>query len=123
MFPMAGSWRCRTRSTTASTASVPAAPWSSPALVRALRPSCSKRRAAGRAAEGRRVQQRGFTLLEAVVALVLIGTTGMALMAWINTGLETVARVQDASARGEALRNALEQMQTVNPLLEPNGGD
>ena len=67
------------------------------------------------------MKQRGFTLLEAIVALVLIGTTGMALLAWMNTGLGAAARMQDASARGEALQNVLEQMQTVNPMRVPIG--
>ena len=31
--------------------------------------------------------QRGFTLIEAIVAMVLIASTGMALFSWINSNL------------------------------------
>jgi len=48
----------------------------------AQRPACAQR-------------QRGFTLLEAVVAMVLISGAGAALFAWINSELGALARVQD----------------------------
>jgi len=65
--------------------------------------------------------QRGFTLLEAIVALVLIGTMGMALFGWINNTLLSLHRVQDANAVAEAKLNVLEYMDTVNPMLRPEG--
>lgn len=67
------------------------------------------------------MNQRGFTLLEAIVALVLIATTGMALLDWINTNLITLQHVQQAQQRNEATRNALAFMETVNPLENPQG--
>ena len=67
------------------------------------------------------MRQQGFTLLEAIVALVLITTTGMALLSWINTNLITLQRVQQAQQRHEAIRNALAFMETVNPLESPQG--
>ena len=65
--------------------------------------------------------QRGFTLLEAIVALVLIGTMGMALFGWINNTLLSLHRIQDANAVAEAKLNALAYMDTVNPMLRPDG--
>ncbi len=65
--------------------------------------------------------QRGFTLLEAIVALVLIGSMGMALFGWINNTLLSLHRIQDANAVAEAKLNALEFMETVNPMLKPDG--
>jgi len=67
------------------------------------------------------MRQQGFTLLEAIVALVLITTTGMALLSWINTNLITLQRVQQVQQRHEAMRNALAFMETVNPLASPQG--
>jgi general secretion pathway protein I len=65
--------------------------------------------------------QRGFTLLEAIVALVLVGGMGMALFGWINNTLLSLGRIQDANAVAEAKLNALEFMETVNPMLRPEG--
>lgn len=65
--------------------------------------------------------QRGFTLMEAIVALVLISATGMALFGWINSSLGSLARLRDADARAEATVNALEYMNSVNPMLIPEG--
>lgn len=63
----------------------------------------------------------GFTLLEAIVALVLIATSGMALLNWINSTLMALERVQQAQQRQVATRNALAFMETVNPLDKPRG--
>lgn len=65
--------------------------------------------------------QRGFTLLEAIVALVLMASTGIALLNWINTNLITLSRVQQVQQRHEAIRNALAFMETINPSEKPTG--
>jgi general secretion pathway protein I len=67
------------------------------------------------------MNQRGFTLLEAIVALVLITSTGMALLNWINTNLMTLQHVQQTYQRHEAMRNALAFMDTVNPQIRTQG--
>lgn len=68
-----------------------------------------------------RAAQGGFSLLEAVVALVLISTAGLALFSWINSNLISLQKVRDVNARTEATRNALEYMAAVNPMLTPRG--
>jgi general secretion pathway protein I len=68
-----------------------------------------------------RSRDEGFSLIEAVVALALIGGVGIALLSWINSNIVALGRVQDASARAEATVNALEFMNTVNPMLNPEG--
>lgn len=68
-----------------------------------------------------RSHQRGFSLLEAVVSIVLISTTGLALFSWINSNLISLGRVQETNARAEATQNALEYMAAVNPMLVPSG--
>lgn len=63
----------------------------------------------------------GFTLLEAIVALVLISSAGLALFGWINGNIMALTRIHDANARSEATVNVLEYMNRVNPMLSPEG--
>jgi general secretion pathway protein I len=65
--------------------------------------------------------QRGFTLIEAIVALVLIATTGMALFSWINSNIITLNRVQLANAQSIATANVLDFMAGINPMVAPQG--
>ena len=67
------------------------------------------------------IRQGGFSLLEAVVAMVLISGAGAALFSWINTELGSVARLQQINSQAETMLNVLEFMQTVNPMLTPEG--
>lgn len=64
---------------------------------------------------------RGFTLLEAMVALAILGGTGMALFSWISTSVTSQRRVEDANRRSEAIANTIEYMQTVNPMQAAQG--
>lgn len=66
-------------------------------------------------------KQLGFTLIEAIVALVLIGTTGMALFGWINSNIITLNRVQEINAENAATINAVEYMNNINPMISPEG--
>lgn len=63
----------------------------------------------------------GFTLLEAIVAMALLGAAGMALYSWLNASLLTLNRVQDANLRTETTRNILAYMEAVNPMLQESG--
>lgn len=65
--------------------------------------------------------QHGFTLIEAIVAMVLVASMGMALFGWINSNIITLNRVQDANAQSAATANALDFMSTVNPMVAPTG--
>jgi general secretion pathway protein I len=66
-------------------------------------------------------KQRGFTLIEAIVAMVLIAITGMALFSWINSNIITLNRVQEVNAANAATANALDYMNTINPRETPQG--
>lgn len=66
-------------------------------------------------------KQLGFTLIEAIVALVLIGTMGMALFGWINTNIITLHRIQEVNAENAATINAVEFMGSINPMISPEG--
>lgn len=69
----------------------------------------------------RKNSQLGFSLIEAIVALVLIGSVGMALFSWINTSIIALNRVQEINAQSEATRNIIEYMNAVNPMMMPEG--
>ena len=60
-------------------------------------------------------------MIEAIVAMVLIATTGMALFSWINSNLITLNRVQEANAESAATTNVVDYLNTVNPMLTPEG--
>lgn len=64
---------------------------------------------------------KGFSLLEAIVALVLVSMVGMALFGWVNTNLQNLYRIQQIQKRHEAVRNAMVFMETINPLQQPTG--
>jgi len=66
-------------------------------------------------------KQHGFTLIETIVALVLIATTGMALFSWINSNIMALSRVQEVNAEDAATQNALEYMADINPMVSPEG--
>lgn len=65
--------------------------------------------------------QRGFTLIEAIVAMVLVATTGIALFGWINSNIITLNRVQEANAQSAATASVLDYMNAINPMLKPDG--
>lgn len=69
----------------------------------------------------RKYPQLGFTLIEAIVALVLIASVGMALFSWINASIITLNRVQEINAQSEATRNIIEYMNAINPMITPEG--
>lgn len=64
---------------------------------------------------------RGFGLLEALVALVILATTGTAVFAWVNVNLDTVRRVRAREAT-DLLRSQLANWaQTLNPAQQAEG--
>ena len=65
--------------------------------------------------------ESGFSLLEAIVAMVLISVAGLALFSWINTSFIGLNRIQESNARAAAETNALQYLQTINPMERPNG--
>jgi general secretion pathway protein I len=72
------------------------------------------------AAMGRRCQ-RGFTLLEAIVALTIFSICAMALYAWLATNVNALVRVDARAASVRDGRAALAVLEPVNPMAEPSG--
>lgn len=70
----------------------------------------------------KQTRQRGFSLLEAMVAMVLISGAGYALFGWINSNIMALHRIHESNARSEATQNILEYMDNINPMLKPEGG-
>ncbi len=65
--------------------------------------------------------QSGFSLLEAIVAMVVMATGLLALYAWLSTNTHSLVRVQEHARTLEDARSALALVETVNPMKEPTG--
>lgn len=68
-----------------------------------------------------RAEQRGFTLLEAIVALAILAAAGLALFAAMSQSLQMVRRAQDAREADAALRNAIAWTTRLDPMETPDG--
>ncbi len=64
---------------------------------------------------------RGFSLLEAIVALAILAAAGMALFAAMSQSVQMVQRAQQAREIDAALRNALAWSERINPMEQPAG--
>lgn len=67
------------------------------------------------------IRQRGFTLLEAIVALSVLAMAAMALYGWLNSSLILLKRVDDVYQSIEAVESALEWMSTLDPYEQSEG--
>lgn len=65
---------------------------------------------------------RGFTLLEAIVALVIFSMGAVALYGWLATNLHTLERVEASRERAATTRAALDVIRQVNPMADAEGG-
>ena len=66
-------------------------------------------------------RERGFGLLEAIVAMVILGTSGLMIFSWINQNLQTATRLKDAEARAQLQLEAQSWLVSLNPALVPEG--
>lgn len=64
---------------------------------------------------------KGFGLLEALVAMVLLSSVGITLLAWVHQNLNTVQRIRGVYQEQEARRITLDVMRAVNPMDTVNG--
>lgn len=66
-------------------------------------------------------RQKGFGLLEALVALVLLSSVGFTLLAWVHQNLDATYRMRTFYAQQEARRIALDWIRSENPMDKPEG--
>lgn len=71
-------------------------------------------------ARGRR-HARGFTLLEAIVALVVFSMGALALYGWLSTNVITLNRIRDRQEIEAATHSALDMVRRTNPMETPTG--
>lgn len=66
-------------------------------------------------------RQSGFSLLEAIVALVIFSMVAMTLYGWQSANLHTLQRAEAHARQNEVSRSALSLLAQVNPMLTPRG--
>lgn len=66
-------------------------------------------------------RQRGFALLEAIVALAILAASGLALFAALTQAMRMVNRADEARQRAGIKRNVLAMADTIDPVARPNG--
>src|SRR5690606_4736122 len=77
--------------------------------------------AMSRALPRTRGRMAGFTLLEAIVALVVFSMGAMALYGWLSTNVITLNRIGERQQVEEAMLSALDMIRGTNAMEMPNG--
>jgi len=72
-------------------------------------------------ADRRHHRSAGFTLLEAIVAIAVIGLALIPIVSFLSLSANALAKAADANARTFATRAAIAVLDSVNPVEEPKG--
>lgn len=64
---------------------------------------------------------QGFSLLEAIVALTLISTFGLAIFSWVSSMLVNVDKIESNAQRQTIMRNVTEYLSNTNIMERPSG--
>lgn len=65
--------------------------------------------------------QKGFSLIEAIVALVVFSMAAIGIYSWINTNITTLNRLSDIAATESALNQAQERLKLIDLFSEQQG--
>ncbi len=68
-----------------------------------------------------RPAEKGFTLLEAIVALTLLGLALVPMLSFISESAGQLARVADTNERSLAVQSAVALLDPINPMETPQG--
>lgn len=68
-----------------------------------------------------RTNARGFTLLEAIVAIAVLGIALIPLLSFTSQSVLQLHAAADSNARSLAEQNVLAFLETLNPLEQPSG--
>ncbi|MFZ5657241.1 MAG: prepilin-type N-terminal cleavage/methylation domain-containing protein [Pseudomonadota bacterium] len=66
-------------------------------------------------------RSRGFTLLEAIVALAILAAAGISLFAAMSQSMQMLRRAQEARTVDASLRNALAIAEHIDPMTRDRG--
>jgi general secretion pathway protein I len=66
-------------------------------------------------------KQCGFTLLEAIVALVIFSSASIGIYGWVNANLISLNRLADLAANEQVLNSAVERLKLVDMSKETEG--
>jgi general secretion pathway protein I len=72
---------------------------------------------------GNNVHSRGFTLIEAIVAVAIVGIALVPIIIFVSQMVSGLARAGDANARHLAQQSLIEFLEPLNPLEQPVGED
>lgn len=65
----------------------------------------------------------GFTLLEAIVAIAIVGIALVPIITFVSQMVTGLTRAGDANARNLAQQSIMELLEATNPLEHPTGDD
>lgn len=66
-------------------------------------------------------RSRGFTLLEAIVALAILAAAGLTMFAAMTQSMQMLRRAQEARELDAVLRNALAMAERIDPMARATG--
>lgn len=81
------------------------------------------RRVGAARARARRDASRGFTLLEAIVAVAIVGVALVPIITFISQMVNALSRAGDVNAQNLAEQSIIALLEPLNPLERPNGDD
>lgn len=67
------------------------------------------------------VNQKGFTLIEAIVAMVIVSILSMSLYSWLSASYVSSNRAIKNLNKSDAVVSAKAYIERLNPMLQPEG--